>query len=170
MTAERISLLVDGRLTLRRVIDLSHLGTFEASRIAADLIAAGVVEPIRRREPAPRLPRGAADLPRGRVLAGALVLASLAVLALALHLRTAAPAAGVAVPGAALAGAQEAFEARRLRNAVEAWRAGRGHWPERLDALEEAGWAARGTLTSATGAPYYYRRSADGVVLLSPER
>ena len=33
-------LLVDGRLTLRRVIDLSHLGTFEVSRIVAELIGA----------------------------------------------------------------------------------------------------------------------------------
>ncbi|MCC6642405.1 MAG: DUF4388 domain-containing protein [Deltaproteobacteria bacterium] len=170
VTAERIYLLVDGRLTLRRVIDLSHLGTFEASRIVADLLAGGVIEPVRRREVAPKIARGPSDLSHRAVLAAAVVLAGLAIIALALHLRS-APAASVArVSGDELVSAHRAFEERRLHNALDAFRAARGVWPDRLDSLVEAGLLDPTALTSETTAPYYYRRSADGVVLLSPER
>jgi len=170
VTAERVYLLIDGRLTLRRVIDLSHLGTFEASRIVADLLAAGVVQPVRRKEPAPKAARDEGDLPRRSVFAGVLVLAALAAVALAVHLRGAPAGARALVAGDALAGARGAFEARRLRGALDAYRAATGSWPERLDALSGADGLVPEALTSAMAAPYYYRQSADGVVLLSPER
>ena len=170
VTAEQLYLLVDGRLTLRRVIDLSRLGTFEASRIVVDLIAAGVIESIGRAEPAPKVTRPEGEQPRRAMLAGAAVLVVLALLALALHLPASDPVSGARIAGTALASARDGLDQRRLRNALEAWRAERGEWPERLAELEEAGWLEGAALTSETGAPYYYRRSADGVVLLSPER
>lgn len=170
VTAERIYLLVDGRLTLRRLIDLSHLGTFEASRIVADLIGAGVIQAVKRKEPRPKAARLEGKLPRSGAVAGVVVLAAMAALALVLHLRTPGPDPGVRPGGTALASAREAFETRRLRNALDAWRAAHGDWPERLGQLSEAGWLEPDALTSTTGAPYYYRRSAEGVVLLAPER
>jgi len=170
VTAERVYLLVDGRLTLRRVIDLSHLGTFEASRIVAELISAGVLEPVKRKEPKPKTARAEEELPRRSAITGALVLGALAIVALLLQLRSPTPVPGAEIGAGAFGAAREAIEQRRLRNALDAWRAGRGAWPESLSALSDAGWVERGALTSPTGAPYYYRRSADGVVLLSPER
>ncbi len=171
VTAERVYLLVDARLTFRRIIDLSHLGTFEASRIMADLIGAGVVEPVKSRErPVPRV-RVEGELPKKSVVAGAVVLALRAGIGLWLNLRgPAQPQSGTRVPGIALAVAHDALELRRVRNGVDAWRAGRGAWPERLEELSAAGWLEASALTPSTGAPYYYRRSADGVVLLAPER
>ena len=44
--AEKLFLLIDGRLTVRRIIDLSRLGTFEGSRILSRLWETGVIEPI----------------------------------------------------------------------------------------------------------------------------
>ena len=57
--AERVFDLVDGRLAVRRIIDLSRLGTFDAMRILAGLLAAGAIEPVdasgvRRPRAAPR--------------------------------------------------------------------------------------------------------------------
>jgi hypothetical protein len=172
VTAERVYLLIDGRLTFRRVIDLSQLGTFEASRIVADLLGAGVVEAMAPKEPRARAVRADEVRPRGAVLASALVLGMLAALALLLHLQVPATAPGGAamVAAPALDSARAAFEMRRLRNALDAWRVARGDWPDRLEELPEAGWLGRDALTSETGAPYYYARSDDGFVLLSPER
>jgi hypothetical protein len=94
----------------------------------------------------------------------------LAALALMLHLRAPTARAALQVDAGALSAARDTFEARRVRNALDAWRAGHGSWPQELEQLAEAGWVERSALTSSTGAPYYYRRGADGVVLLSPER
>jgi hypothetical protein len=169
-TAERVYLLVDGRLTLRRVIDLSHLGTFEGSRIVADLIETGAVEPVKRKEKRAPAQRAEGELPRPALLSGAAVLALLAAIALALHVSEGKAVTGTRVGGAALAEFREAFETRRLRNALEAFRVGRGEWPESLERAAEAGFVGRDALTPPTGRPYYYRRSGDGVVLLAPER
>ena len=38
--------LIDGRLSVRRVIDLSRLGTFEATRALAELRQAGVIDVV----------------------------------------------------------------------------------------------------------------------------
>jgi hypothetical protein len=170
VTAERVYLLVDGRLTLQRVIDLSHLGTFEASRILAELIGAGVVEAVKRKEQRPKPTHAGQEMPRGSAIAGALVLGMLALVAVVLHQRAPAPLPGSSVGPGAFETTREATEALRMRNTLGAWRAGHGAWPERLDVLADDGWVERAALTSPTGAPYYYRRSADGVVLLSPER
>ena len=170
VTAERVYLLVDGRLTLRRVIDLSHLGTFEGSRIVADLIETGVVEPLKRREKRTPAHRAEGELPRQALLVGAAVLAVLAALAIGLHLRDEATTTGTRVSGAALPAAREAFEARRLRNAVDAFRAAHGEWPASLELVAGEVLDGGAALTPPTGEPYYFRRSGDGVVLLTPER
>ena len=104
------------------------------------------------------------------IYAAILTTVTTALVALGLGGRAPAQAPPATLGADAFAAAREAVEARRVRNALDAWRAGRGAWPERLDALSEAGWIEHGALTSPTGAPYYYRWRADGVVLLSPER
>ena len=44
--AESVFQLVDGRLSVRRIMDLSRLGTFEATRILAELRKYGLIEPL----------------------------------------------------------------------------------------------------------------------------
>lgn len=170
VTAERVYLLVDGRLPLRRVIDLSHLGTFEGSRIVAELLAAGVVEPVRRRRERARQARVEGSLAPGAWISGAIVLGILLAVAVVLQVAGRPAAAGARVAGDGLAPIEASLAARRVRNALDAYRAGRGVWPERLEEIADAGFLDRDALTSPSGAPYYYRRSDDGVVLLAPER
>ncbi len=154
VTAERVYLLVDGRATLRRVIDLSHLGTFEASRIVAELIAGGVVEPVKRKQPVrlpprteeeirPRRSAGGRRGPRGPRAPGA------------------GPAPGplgargrAGISGTALADARQGAEApapAQCRRCV----AGR---PRRVageprSEVVEAGWVEPGALTSTDRRP-----------------
>lgn len=67
--AERVFLLVDGRLTARRVIDLSRLGLFEGARVLSEMRRAGVIEPLAPDAVArfrPRRPRSGAP-PAGAV-------------------------------------------------------------------------------------------------------
>ena len=66
--AERVFALVDGRLAVRRIIDLSRLGTFDATRILAGLRAAGAIEPVEAAgAPRPRAAPRSSGLSRGQV-------------------------------------------------------------------------------------------------------
>jgi len=69
-----------------------------------------------------------------------------------------------------LAAARAAHEVERLRAAVQAHRFVEGHFPERLQALVQAGYLPVSALTDARGRPYYYARRGDEFVLLAPER
>ena len=48
--AERVIQLIDGRLSVRRVIDLSRLGTFDATLALAELRQAGVIDLVSQRK------------------------------------------------------------------------------------------------------------------------
>jgi len=65
--------------------------------------------------------------------------------------------------------ARAAFEAERVRKALEAYRFEIGRWPERLEELVVAGYLEAGALTLSEGTPYYYARRGDEAVLLAPE-
>jgi hypothetical protein len=45
-SAEQVLQLIDGRLNVRRIIDLSRIGTFEATRALAELREAGIIDEI----------------------------------------------------------------------------------------------------------------------------
>ena len=45
--AERVFALVNGRIHVRRIVDLSLLGSFDAVRLLADLRRCEVIEPLR---------------------------------------------------------------------------------------------------------------------------
>ncbi|CAG0984321.1 hypothetical protein MYXO_02042 [Myxococcaceae bacterium] len=167
VTAERVYLLVDGRLTFRRAIDLSRLGTFEASRIVADLIESGVIEPSRRKVASAAVSTPENAMPKAALVAGGVALAVLAAIAVVLHGIDSSPVEALVVASDPLVVARESFEARRLRNGVDAHRALYGDGPGDLQALAEA---SGGALTPPKGSPYYYRRSGNGTVLLRPER
>lgn len=174
--AERVFTLIDGRLKVRRVIDLSLLGTFDATRALAALYDAGVIAPLdtgslqklRRRARPKVLPRADA---RGW-FATLVPLALLALVAFATYWRNAAPPqAGVfAIQPSALNLVRDNYATLRVRHALEAYRMSGGDWPERLAQLSEHGILTADELASDQGHPYYYVERAEGAVLLAPER
>jgi hypothetical protein len=175
--AERVYQLVDGRISVRRIIDLSLLGTFDAVRLLAELCRAEVIEPLdeealhRVRSLTPRRIRASREQAVSW-LAGLLPLLLLAGIA-ALALRGVAPgepASGFALQRAPIEANRAAFDARRVRHALEAHRFAHGRWPEGLVELERRGVLAAGTLAQRGGGAYYYVVREDGALLLAPER
>ena len=174
---ERVYNLVDGRRPAQRIIDLSRLGLFDATRALAELHRNELIAPVaKRRIPLQRhvsqaSPRSPADRARGW-LAVAFPLALLS--GMVFWIATLEPVE--ASPGvfpivrAPLAEAREGFEKRRLRNRLEAGHLISGGWPEALSPREPAGGGASGALTGARGDAYYYARRGNGVVLLAPGR
>jgi hypothetical protein len=173
--SERVYLLVDGRLPVRRVIDLSRLGSFEATRILAELARAGALAPLkpeqlertrrRRRVVAPPVS------PLERVLAQGLPFALSGLLLLvALWTGRADPHESALAWRGPLAEARAGFALRRVRNALDAHRYAFGGAPGRLEELERQGFLARDALTPAEGGSYYYAADARGAVVLAPER
>jgi hypothetical protein len=170
--AERVFQLVDGRLAVRRIIDLSRLGTFDAMRILAGLRAADAIEPVDdagARRPRIALPRAGRRFGMvGGWLGGLLPLSLLLFLAFAsLNGVRPAPAEGVAIPRGPLAAARAAFAARSVRHALEDHRMAQGRYPRELAELR--GLPPGGLATPEAG-PYYYAAREDGAVLLAPER
>jgi hypothetical protein len=185
--AERVFLLIDGRLSVRRVIDLSRLGTFEASRWIAQFSRGGLIVPVAQDEidrTKRQLQLAAAGPSRlGSQIALALPFAAaLALLAVAAGL--ARPTPRGSLMHEPLAEAQESFELQRIRNALEAYHRAqvlvqeaqgvvtgdaREGWPDSLDVLVQEGFLSPGALTPTRAHPYYYARRANGAELLGPE-
>jgi hypothetical protein len=184
--AERVFLLIDGRLSVRRVIDLSRLGTFEASRWIAQFSRGGLIVPVAQEEieHARRQLQRAAPEPtrlRSQIALGLPFAAALALLAVAAW--GPRPASREPLLRKPLAEAQESFEVLRVRNALEAYhraqvlvqeaQGGAGEareaWPESLDVLVREGFLAPDALTPMRARPYYYAHRASGAELLGPE-
>jgi hypothetical protein len=174
--AERLFFMIDGRLPVRRIIDLSLLGTFDATRILADLRRARVIEPLdatgvrhlrRRQRPA--------VLRRPQVQGWLAALFPLTLLLLTANLtnREVPDAAGdgaFSIRSAPLETARATHTSRRVRRALEVFRFADGRWPRDLAELEERGILAANALAPAGGRPYYYIHREDGALLLAPER
>ncbi|HEY8154059.1 MAG TPA: DUF4388 domain-containing protein [Myxococcota bacterium] len=170
--AERVFALVDGRLAVRRIIDLSRLGTFDATRSLAALTAAGAIEPVAgtgapRRRAAPRSPAFSRAQLRGWI--GGLLPLSLLLLVAFASMNRIQPAAseGFAIRRDALATARAAYAARRVRHALEDHRMTAGSYPRDLAELRAL---PEDALASPGGATYYYAPRDAGAVLLAPER
>ena len=170
--AERLFLLVDGRLATRRVIDLSRLGTFEGARHLSGLLRAGVLAPVapdadarsdRRRRLVAREGGSVGDW-----LRATLPLAALALVALAIQLRGPAPAAPGALWRDARAEAHVAFETRRLRNALEAWQFVKGE-PGDPAELVRAGWLPGDAVATGGSGPYHGAVQDGAGIVLAPE-
>jgi hypothetical protein len=174
---ERVFQLVDGRISVRRIIDLSLLGSFDAVRLLADLRRHQVIEPLDAEALHRLRSRASASLrvdPAQALgwLAGLVPLMVLAAI-VALGLRTEAPVEvrpGFALQRAPIADARAAWAALRVRRALEAHRFIDGGWPDSLAALEERGLLEEGSLAAREGRPYYYVERDDGALLLAPER
>lgn len=167
--AERLFLLIDGRLTTRRVIDLSRLGLFEAARLLSRLRSLGVIEPLdaeqlaRTRRPMPGALKGR-GLPSMGTLLGLVPFATLAVVVV-LAGRPVEPPAQVLGRDVQVE-ADAAYETLRARQLALAYRYARGVWPQGTADLEE--WSGV-PLAAPEGGSYYFRRTEHGVVVLSPD-
>jgi len=169
--AERVFLLVDGRASVRRVIDLSRLGSFGAMRILVQLARAGWIEPVHARsatetssaEPDPI----SATRRRVAMLAPFALLAGIAAIGFA---RSGSDRDGFDVGRDALERARTSFATQNARAMVLAYRAAEGHWPDGLESV--AMWAGDGTaaLTPAERGAYYVGASSEGPIVLAPDR
>jgi hypothetical protein len=174
--AERVFNLIDGRLAVRRIVDLSLLGSFDATRILAELRRAGLIEPLDperarsvRQRPAPLAPGRSPVWGWIRALAPLTLLLLLAVLANRVEPAEVGERA-FSIHRAPLESVRQSFAERRVRNALESYRFIEGRWPRLLLQLEERGLLANDALASSAGRPYYYVQREDGAVLLAPER
>ena len=177
--AERVFQLVNGRSTARRVIDLSRLGTFDATRILVQLLEAGMIELIQEHGSDRPLSPGMSLRPflqmAGATASSVLPLALLSAVvwigwAQPGWVPAPPPKPGFALPDRMLGESRARFEKRRLRNAIEAHRLRHGALPPQLGALVADGQIEVDALEAARGRPYLYVRRGAGYVLLSPER
>lgn len=170
--AERIYQLIDGRLAARRVIDLSRLGTFEATRAIAELIDGRAIVPVSGVQLTTAVPD---KLFRPLVeqvtnaLSASVPLALLAIMVCityGLLVPPPEPPRGFPIVREPLAHARASFDTRRLRYGLHAGRYLTGVWPATL----EAQGSGENSLTASQSGSYYYVRSEKGVLLLAPER
>ena len=171
--AELIFELIDGRLSTRRVIDLSRLGIFDATRILSDLRSGGCIEPLWAALAKKAGPRGQAAPLTSRLgswAATAVPLALLFGVVTMLFLQQAPRGERLSIERGAFEAARLEFQKRRLRNAVEAERFLHGEWPEDLAGAARSGLVDAASLAQSSRDAYYYARHADELLLLAPER
>ena len=169
--ADRVLQLVDGRLSVRRIIDLSRAGTFEATRALAELCQAGVIKVAARGVKKPRVAkwkgRRMLILPLLRAaIATAIPFALLG--GLAWKLLPSADATG-GLPGAALPMRSvehfgSRYEVGLIRNQLEVYYFAKGAYPARLESLSPS----LDSLTPERLGDYYYKVRDEEVVLLAP--
>ena len=172
---ESIFQLVDGRLSVGRIIDLSRAGTFEGTRALAALVDARAIE---LREPIlPPMVRsergGLAGFASGAQFALSatvpLLLLALVLWASGQRLWEQAEPPGTPIEVRSFERAAASFETRRLRHALEAHRHLWSAWPTELAAVERTGWQGSNALAAPHVGSYYYAQRGDGVVLLPPD-
>jgi hypothetical protein len=166
--AERLYLMVDGRLSARRLIDLSRLGTFEGTRLLAQLCDLALIEPVATKPVVNARPRTLPGSPLRLVMASLLPLLLLASLLWVPGFATSPEPKAPLVEYAWKARAWDSLSVRRLERAVEAHRLVTGRWPTDLSQLVDLGWLPRSALTGHEGRPYYYARRGGAYVLLAP--
>jgi hypothetical protein len=174
--AERIFELIDGRLPVRRIIDLSMLGTFDSVRALAQLHEANITETVE--VDLPTLsgavdPQATRQPPRLGWLAALAPLAALAVVAGAIALGAGSGESpdpfAIRRPGA-LEVARSAHAKHRIRHALEAYWFSEGRWPANLSEIVDGGFVSERELASEGGRPYYFASRENATLLLAPDR
>lgn len=157
---ERLYSLADGRLTIRRVIDLSRLGTFEGARGVTALISGRLLR-VERKEPVAEVEVKPRQSPLPRLLAP---FASLALLPVAIALLAVpAPEAETYPVGYDVIQETRGLDAlQRLRAALEIARWQRGRYPDSLAGLQDLSPAL---LARIPLDEYSYARTAGGYAL-----
>jgi hypothetical protein len=173
--AERVLQLIDGRLSVRRVVDLSRLGTFEATRALAELRQAGVIDLVTLKKRAPRRPRRslrpAQILPALRVALGSVLpFVALGLMLISAYGETSLASAlpGSAIPERLANQLGRRFESNLVRGLVEARFYETGAYPADLDEIATEAALESRSLTPSRLADYYYEVRDDEVVLLAP--
>jgi hypothetical protein len=176
--AERLFLLIDGREPVRRVVDLSRLGSFEGARWLTRFRRAGLIERVL---PAPsakkqRRRQGRQGFTQGRGVIGTLfaVLPWLFLGAIVLRQPLSPPprsGAETLSQRALLHQTEASFETLRLRNLADAYRYARGEWPAGLTDLRRFFHDARRHQPLAPLDPreYYFAQRGDSFLVLAPE-
>ncbi len=175
--AERVLQLVDGRLDVRRIIDLSRLGTFDATRTLAELRQAGVIDLCAVKKPAARLKRAGrrswSILPALRVA----LTASLPFLALGFMVSSILPEVnataeiqGSLIPDRHLSHVGSRFETELVRRLIEETRFELGSYPGALNEIADEVAHESHSLTPSGLSAYYYVVRDDEVILLAPAR
>jgi hypothetical protein len=138
--AQQVFEYIDGKRTVRRVIDLARVGTFEGARALSSLRSAGLIEPCSAVSPEARRKR---PLPLRKDRALSLALGAIPFLLL-MGVLYAIPQRGPEAPATLqpdlLTRTRISFEARRVRRLVEVHRFATGSWPDSLDDLVARGW------------------------------
>ncbi|MBW2295755.1 MAG: DUF4388 domain-containing protein [Deltaproteobacteria bacterium] len=173
---EKIYQLVDGRLTLQRIIDLSRLGIFDASRIVADMIGAGLIVGVEAKQtvaPGRELQHGR-SLGQGLafLVAASVPMMVLGAMVVWIHLQGAARTEQIEafpIQRQTFDRVHALFDKRRIRHAVEAHRYLTGDWPLSLAELDGSG-PLGNAMAADSSAAYYYSRYENEIVLLAPER
>jgi hypothetical protein len=174
--AGRVLGLIDGRLSVRRVIDLARVGTFDGMRILSDLRREGAIRaaPATAATAARARVRSVAPASRALVRAVAALIPLAALAAVAGSISAAKPVASPStdqrIVRGTLASLREDYAMRAVRNALETYRLTHGRWPEQLDELAAAGLIAPETLATLGGRAYYSKHRDQGPILLAPER
>jgi hypothetical protein len=175
--AERLFLLIDGRQPVRRVVDLSRLGSFEGARWLSRFRRAGLIERVDPQLVAKKRRREKLALPTGPSLSTVvyavlpwLLLVTVALMAGRSEAPRTAESAGLREQ-AFLHAARTSFETLRVRNLAEAYRYARGKWPSGMTDLRRFFHDARRHQPLAPLAPheYYVARRGDGFLVLAPE-
>jgi hypothetical protein len=174
-SAERVLQLVDGRLDVRRIVDLSRIGTFEATRALAELREAGIIDEIATSKRRPSkvhstAPRASALALLRVALATVLPFVALAMLGLSALERggeTFGPA-GSLLPEPLYRLSQVRHETQLLRNLVEVHFFEKGRYPATLEEIGPELARVSDSLTSSQLADYYYVVRDDEVILLAP--
>jgi hypothetical protein len=175
--AERVMHLIDGRLSVRRIVDLSRIGTFEATRALAELRQAGVIDVVTTKKAKPaRARRSLRSLPIVPILracvGGVLPLAALVVMGTAIASRTGPiePLPGTAIPARIAHHLGHRFETDLIRGLLETRYFETGRYPSSLEEIADEAVHASRSLTRSRLADYYYRVRDEEVVLLAPAR
>lgn len=172
---ERVLKLIDGRLSVRRVVDLSRVGTFEATRVLAELRQAGLIEVVASevRRPARRPISAKSMLPSLRTAVATAVPFGLLLALAGVALERSGPTGGLPgspIPDRVLHRVGADAEAQLVRQLVDLHAFETGAYPDRLEAVAGRASELDRSLTSARLAEYYYAVRDDEVVLLPPLR
>jgi hypothetical protein len=172
---QKILALIDGRMPVQRIIDLSRLGLFDATRALAELHHNGWVALLSARQ---RRARGRDPVSGGRPIverarwwlaaAFPIALLSLAVSMILLPPGTQDAPRVFPISREPLESARAAFEKRRLQHAIEAEHMLSGRWPESIESLRLTSDSVD-ALTRDDLGDYYYAHRGNGIILLAPE-
>lgn len=175
--AERLFLLIDGRQPVRRVVDLSRLGSFEGARWLTRFRRAGLIERVAPQLVARKRRREKLELPHGPSLSGLLgavvpwLLLGAVVVVASQHEPRRLASRGSLTEQAFVRAADASFETLRLRNLADAYRYARGEWPSGMTDLRRFFHDVRRhqPLAPLDSREYYVAQRGDSILVLAPE-